>query len=200
LFIKNINDTLNFLTQAVKDVHGLSISHLSAASFPKEELLNPAALEFGCDPDFNAWTLACNPRPKAVDETLRSCGGHIHIGFDKEKADEISVIKMMDMHLGVPSVLMDKDGDRRRVLYGGPGAFRSKSYGVEYRTLSNFWIFDKRLIGWAWDNTNKAVSAAELQLVINEEDGKDIVSCITNNDKALAEKLVKKFNLEVVNV
>lgn len=198
-FVHSINSTLNFLTQAVKDMHGLSISHMSAVYFPKEQLDNPAAMEFGCDPDFNAWTLERNPRPNAVDATLRSCGGHVHVGFDKTKADEIKLIQMMDLNLGVPSVLMDK-GELRKQLYGKAGAFRSKSYGAEYRTLSNFWIFEDKLIEWVWDGTAKALSAAELQLVINDEDGHDIVSCINNNDKALAEKLIKKFNLEVVHV
>lgn len=198
-FVESINKTLSFLTEVIKDQYGYSISPVSAVSFPADQLLEPAALEFGCEPDFNAWTASVNEKPKAQDANLRSCGGHVHVGFDKTKAHELLVIKLMDLFLGVPSVLMDT-GELRKELYGKAGAFRDKSYGVEYRTLSNFWIFESRLIEWVWDNTSKAVDAAEAQFTLSDQDSDDIVSCINNNDKALAEQLIKKFNLEVVHV
>lgn len=197
-FVESINMTLNFLTSMVGDMYGYTLSNSSAEYFPEEELADPAAKEFGCDPDYNAWTKTRNPRPKATDATLRSCGGHIHVGYEKDKIDPTSVVKMMDLYLGVPSILMDQ-GEVRKQLYGGPGAYREKVYGVEYRTLSNFWIFQNRLIEWVWDNTSRAVAAAE-QFTLSEEDGESIVNAIKNNDKELATQLVKKFNLEVVHV
>ncbi len=196
-FVESIQGTLNYLTAMVKEIYDFDICRLSAASFSAAELDNPEALVFGCDPDFNAWTKGVNPKPMAADKSLRSCGGHVHVGYDKEAIDPTYVIKLMDLFLGVPSVMMDK-GELRKELYGKAGAFREKSYGVEYRTLSNFWIFNDKLIEWVWDNTSKAITAAESQLAISDEDGFDIVSCINNNDKMLAEKLIKKFNLEVV--
>ncbi len=198
-FIDSISGTLKHLTHMAQQDHGLSISQLSAASFPVSELQNPAALVFGCDPDYNAWTKEMNPRPSADDKTLRSCGGHVHVGYDTNSdLDGTSIIRMMDLHLGVPSVLMDK-GELRKQLYGKAGAYRMKPYGVEYRTLSNFWIFDDRRIGWVWDNTNRAVEAAE-RFSIDDEDGQAIVQAINTNDKVLAEQLVKRFNLECLHV
>lgn len=197
-FVDSIHRTLDFLTKTVKDQYGFEISRLSAASFPMEELTSPAALEFGCDPDFNAWTKEVNPRPAAEDKTLRSCGGHVHIGYEVGSIDPTRIIQMCDLHLGVTSVLMDH-GELRKELYGKAGAFREKFYGVEYRTLSNFWIFHDRLIEWVWDNTCRAVAAAE-QFTLSDDDGVDIVNAINNNDKKMAEMLVKKFNLEVVHV
>lgn len=198
-FIKSIRSTLDYLEGMVKDQYGFGISQLSAASFPMEELTNPAALVFGCDPDYNAWTKRMNPKPSAEDKSLRSCGGHVHVGYDVNSGlSHRDIIKMMDLHLGVPSVLMDH-GELRKQLYGKAGAFRQKMYGVEYRTLSNFWIFDDKKIGWVWDNTLRAVAAAE-QFDISDEDGVDIVNAINNNDKDLANSIVKRFNLEVLNV
>jgi hypothetical protein len=196
-FINSINKTLGFLTGVVDEHYGLGISRLSAASFPEAELQSPAALEFGCEPDFNAWTGKKNPKPAAADKNLRSCGGHIHIGYDKSLAPADRVIRMMDLHVGVPSVLMD-NGDLRKQLYGKAGAYREKSYGAEYRTLSNFWIFEEKLIGWAWNNTERAVEAAVAQLTLSQDDEARIVSCINNNDKALAQNLVQQFSLGVV--
>jgi len=196
-FISSIETTLAFLTASVHDMYGYGLSHESAASFPEEELQDPAALVFGCEPDFNAWTKSINPKPKAEDHTLRSCGGHVHVGFNINEIQQEEVIKMMDLHLGVPSVLMD-NGEKRKQLYGKYGAFRPKPYGAEYRTLSNFWIFDNRLIGWVWDNTIRSVNAAAARLTLSEEDGLDVANAINNNDKALAWQLVSKFGLEVV--
>ena len=198
-FIESIRKTLNYLTQSVSEEYGFGISPLSAASFPPSELESPQAQTFGCDPDYNAWTKEVNPKPSAEDKTLRSCGGHIHVGYDKSVVDGESIIQMMDLHLGVPSVIMDK-GQLRKKLYGKLGAYRDKPYGVEYRVLSNFWIFDDKLIGWAWDNTYKAVNAAESRLALSEEDSQDIKQAINENDVAVADKLVKKFNLEIVHV
>ncbi len=175
-------------------MYDLKIANMSAASFPKEELEHPGAYNFGCDPDYSAWTLTRNPKPKAADAALRSCGGHVHVGFDKKAIDEVKLIRAMDLFLGVPSVLMDK-GDLRKQLYGKAGAFRSKDYGVEYRTLSNFWVFDDRLTQWVWDNTEKAVQAVEAQFVI--DDHRDsILDAIDNNNKEAASYLVSKFSLE----
>lgn len=196
-FINSINNTVNFLEDAIRTNHGLSFSKLSAACFPPDQLLSRAAQEFGCDPDFNCWTGMKNPKPAAADKTLRSCGGHIHVGFDTKELEVTHVMRMMDLHLGVPSVLMDK-GDLRKQLYGKAGAYRDKPFGGEYRVLSNFWIFDDKLIGWAWNNTERAVMAADARLALSNDDEACIVSCINNNDKALAAKLVDQFKLEVV--
>lgn len=198
-FVESIQKTLALLTGVVQTDYGYGITNLSAASFPLAELDDPRAQEFGCDPDFNAWTELMNPRPSATDKTLRTCGGHVHVGFDKSKVKSENLIKLMDLFLGVSSVVMDK-GELRKNLYGSAGAYRDKEYGAEYRTLSNFWIFDSKLIEWVWNNTTRAVDAAEAQFTISEQDSTDIVKCINTNDKILAQKLIKTFNLDVVNV
>lgn len=195
-FINSINKTLAFLTGIVRDNYGMEFSRLSAASFPDDQLMSAAAQEFGCEPDFNCWTGKKNPKPAAEDKNLRSCGGHVHIGFDRKEIDTMSVMKMMDLHLGVPSVLMDK-GDLRKQLYGKAGAYRDKSFGGEYRVLSNFWIFEDSLIKWAWDNTERAVNAAGSRLALSNDDEARIINCINTNDKSLAGQLVEQFQLEV---
>lgn len=197
-FVDSITKTLAYLTKIVDESYGLKISRASAGIFSDKELESPESRMFGCDPDYNAWTDKVNPRPNAANQSLRSCGGHVHIGYDVTKLKARSVIKMADLFLGVPSILMD-EGEVRKELYGGPGAYREKVYGAEYRTLSNFWIFKDRLIEYVWDNTNRAVSAAEAQLTLSDDDSANIVKAISTNDKDIANMLVKKFNLEVVH-
>jgi hypothetical protein len=192
---------LKEITDGVKSMYNFEVVNLSAASFPEEELQTEAAQVFGCDPDFNAWTGKKNPRPNVEDKNLRSCGGHIHIGVPQpDLFVPRTVIKMCDLYLGVPSVLMDEKGDKRRPLYGKGGAFRPKPYGVEYRTLSNFWIFDKRTIDWAFRSVDKALEAVVAQSVDVDSEQEAILDAINNNNKARAEELVHKYNLEVVYV
>lgn len=192
----SMRKALNYLSQEASNL-GLKFINVSAASFPKQELRHPMAKVFGCDPDFNVWTGRPNPRPKASDATLRSCGGHIHVGYTFENDEQrTEAIKNMDLFLGVPSVLMDDSpaAARRRELYGKPGAHRIKPYGFEYRTLSNFWIFNPRHVAWVWRNTRRALAAGQFPM----EDKDNVISCINDNDRDLAFYLMDKYKLEVV--
>lgn len=110
--------------------------------------------ELGCDPDFNAYTLLANPRPDG-DRAFRSGAGHIHFGWGADipvdNEDHLNIcagfVKMLDATVGMLMCYIDRD-PRRRDLYGKAGAFRPKSYGVEYRTPSNAWLTtrDRRLL------------------------------------------------------
>lgn len=193
-FVKNISAATAFLEKVVNDRYGFNFVKSSAESFPDEELQDPAAFEFGCEPDFNAWTMKVNPKPAAEDKNLRSCGGHVHIGF--KGLDITKVIRSMDLHLGVPSVKMDK-GDLRKNLYGKAGAYRKKKYGGEYRTLSNFWIFNPKLTEWVWDNTERALVAVKAGMDIDSE-REVILDAINNNNTKAADHLINKYNLSLV--
>lgn len=195
-FIKNICAATGFLESVMRDKYNLEFLKDSAISFPEEELKDPKAFVFGCDPDYNAWTRKRNEKPKAEDKTLRSCGGHVHIGYDSSLLDSNSVIKACDLFLGVPSVLMDK-GIRRKELYGKAGAFRKKPFGVEYRVLSNFWIFEPKLMGWVHDNVSRALDAVSNNFDFDSEQ-ENIVSAINNNDVELATMLINKYELQIV--
>ena len=159
-FIHSLAKVTGFLEDHIKNTYGYHFVKDSAVSFPDEELYDPSAHVFGCDPDINCWTGRVNPRPKADDPNLRSCGGHVHIGVDGLDWREVG--KGCDLVLGVPSVLMD-NGQLRKKLYGKAGAVRRKSFGVEYRVLSKFWIFSDELRGWVYDGVERVldmVSAA----------------------------------------
>ena len=177
-FAASIHKVLDHFRSILPDYE---LDTASAASFPEEELNTPQAQEFGCEPDFNAWTGKTNPKPHAIDENLRSCGGHIHVGNNLAQAHPLEVIRAMDLFLGVPSVKLD-NGQLRKQLYGKAGCFRKKDYGVEYRTLSNFWIFDDKLIDWAYEGTAKALQFIKDGHTINHDDGLLIQRCINNNN------------------
>lgn len=191
-FIKSINFALSDLQTRAEQL-GLTPSKLASGQFSKDQLNNYKAQTFGCDPDINAYTQEYNPRPLSNDPTLRSCGGHVHVGTTHDK---YNMIKVMDAMLGVPSVLLDND-NRRRELYGKAGAFRPKPYGVEYRTLSNFWIWDKELIKWVYHQTNSAVNKFSTMVKAITEDTNDIVEAINTGNKHIAQRLILKHNIEM---
>lgn len=113
-------------------------------------------LELGCDPDFDAYNNgAPNPRPKPVvkdGKVLRTAAGHIHLGWPGDKDinseehrwDCILLAKRMDMIFGEITKEYDKD-TLRASMYGKPGAYRPKRYGMEYRTPSNLWVLNSSM-------------------------------------------------------
>ena len=167
----------------------VTFSKLSCTIFEDDQLEHPGSRVFGCEPDYNAYTRKPNPRPRPSHRGMRSAGGHIHV---ETKLPLLDVVKSMDLFLGVPSVLMD-NGLERKQLYGKAGAFRPKDYGVEYRTLSNFWIFEAPLIDWVWRNVERALN--NLKLYKSTE---YIEECINANDTKMAQALCNEFNLEVL--
>lgn len=147
----------------------------ASAFYPESECSDPRAKEFGCDPEFDAHELRVVQAPVCTT-TFRSGGGHVHIGYaggadvvedDPNHPDNyevamnrVWVIRMCDLFLGIPSVLLDKDptSKERRKLYGGAGSHRIRNkYGVEYRALSNFWVSRPSLVELIYELASVAV-------------------------------------------
>ena len=92
----------------------------------------------------------------------------------------------------VYTVVWDTD-DQRRQLYGKAGAFREQPHGVEYRTLSNFWIFSKDLISEVYDRIQAAINHPLIET--NSEEGKLIQQIINTNDKLSAKSYLQAAGL-----
>ena len=147
-FIKDIRNSLLDVYDKIPE--SLDIEAEPSAQFDLDQLMNEEAMRFGCDPDYNAWTLTQNEPPNPDNMMLRSCGGHLHIGHVKGDGCEflhdtfgkINTIKLMDVFHGIVSVVLDngKASNNRRELYGKAGCYRPTDYGVEYRVMSNFWL------------------------------------------------------------
>lgn len=96
------------------------------------------------------------------------------------------------MYLGVPSVLKDDD-TKRRSLYGKAGCFRLTPYGVEYRVLSSYFLSTKITLNWVWNGICTAIEAFNEKYALAPAE--EVQKAINESDKALAEKLVKKYKL-----
>ena len=162
-FEHNINTVLYALRAMVPSEYEFVVSPTAdfdpeyMASLPKE------AVELGCDPDYNAWTGQVNDRPEQ-HSVMRTAAGHVHIGWTKDADPHddghftlcTEVSQEMDALIGIHSVLTDRD-QKRRQMYGQAGAFRPKSYGVEYRVLSNYWIASPKEMEMVWHLSHLAI-------------------------------------------
>ena len=196
-FIQNIN----YMMRHIKDRLPIGLIPVARASarFDADQLLSPDTLVFGCDRDLNAWTGEYNPRPDNTTN-LRSNGFHIHIGYDNpNEATSIQLIRAMDYFVGIPSVLVDRDTDRR-TLYGKAGSFRHKPYGVEYRTLSGVLIGNDEHIKQVFENTIKAINFINSGKVISNELMEEIVSIINTTNVEAAERMCNIIKTETINI
>jgi hypothetical protein len=68
--------------------------------------------------------------------------------------------KLMDIMVGIPSVLLDRNplAAERRKLYGRAGEYRTPPHGFEYRTLSNYWLRAYPLMSLVFGLTRQALA------------------------------------------
>lgn len=202
---KNAREFSNNIAQAVKYINrvarknALVAKAISAGYFTPEELGTPHAQRLGCDPDYNAWTGQMNPRPRPP-AMLRTAAGHVHLSWlAPEREDQLRVIQMCDLFLGLPSILVTEQNERRE-LYGRAGAMRFKPYGAEYRTLDNFWVTNRKQSSWVFN----ACQTLMANLSYNRDDYKEfldeyaeeIQEAINNHDKDLAFRLMDAADVE----
>lgn len=187
------------------------VSFTQVVEVSPEELksLTPLSRRLGCQPSFNWYSPAATIGVNPDTYTKRSAGGHLHFGLPshlmpyREKLAPIS-----DVLIGNTSVLIDRDpnaAERRRV-YGRAGEFRTPRHGFEYRTLSNYWLRSKELVGLVTGLMRLAVFV--LDTSVDEKDGwpadealmelvnlRDVEKAINENNLELA-----KANFEAVKV
>lgn len=191
-FVHSIEYMKNFIRKYIKRKNkDLDIFHAASMLVPEDQLQSEEAKLFGCSVDYNAYTESANPKPKGETTNLRSAGFHIHIGYANNNIDtSVALIKYLDVFLGLPSVMIDPDTERRK-LYGKAGAFRLTPYGVEYRVLSGYFIKDTVLTSWVYERVTDAIKAYNYDIALPDP---DLVQDIINNSKKEeAEKLYTKY-------
>lgn len=146
----------------------VEIRYQSTAVFDQDELdiQPPECLQFGCNPEWNAITGRRLPPPRVprhLPRGFRSAGGHIHVGwtsnvFDKMNPEFMELCSRFIKQFteDVPKYLVQAEGCQRFHLYGRAGNFRPTSYGVEWRTPSNFWVASQDTQGLIYDEVIKS--------------------------------------------
>ena len=191
-FVTNTLATYNALQEHLTG-KGLSCLAQSCVHFTREELMAaPSAMKFGCLPERDGYT-GHNIKMPSPYTTLRVAGGHIHIDHPVALHMPHTVIQACDLYLGLPSLLVDKAGNERRELYGKPGSFRHKPYGVEYRVLSNFWTTNEAQIRWVWQAVGNAIQHVSDMRYIPTT----IAHVIAQGDATAAATLMERHSIPV---
>ena len=193
-FIANLYNMREYINQYVKEINPNYGLKSCASAFVDYKYLNhPQAMLFGCDPDYNCYSGDVNPKPGLIKPNFRSCGVHIHVGYDNpDIKTSIEIVKYLDSYLGLFSVIVDPDR-LRRTLYGKAGCFRLQKYGVEYRTLSGYFIKDVETISFVYDRIVRALEAFDNNEVLPDQDM--VMLAINESDVDLAKKIINDYNL-----
>lgn len=195
-WVENINYMKSFIKNYVKNINpNINLYHAASSVLDDDQLQDERAKVFGCDKDYNVYTLEANPKPKSNNPNLRSAGFHVHVGYNNPNIDDtLRLIKYMDVYLGLRSVLYDPD-TKRRGLYGKAGCFRLTDYGFEYRVLSGFFLKSNTYIGKVYDWAMEAIEACNEGLELTDSDL--IQKAINTSNKKLATELLTSLNITV---
>ena len=152
--VQNFQECLQLFAEMA---HPFKLVAQASQRYSPDQLQHPDAKKVNCDPEYCPYDMSMSKGPvfEILNGTLRTCGGHIHLGEDKllDAPNGYLAMKMMDLFLGIPSLWLDKDptSQTRRQMYGAAGRYRTKNYGMEYRTLSNFWLQSPKLVELVYD-------------------------------------------------
>lgn len=143
------------------------------------EGLTEDSKRLGCAPSLNAYDVTASIYPEGGSYLTRSAGGHIHLGLLHGFKDESQwkksyapsyplpyvfqhrerLVPLLDILVGNTAVLFDRDpyAAKRREVYGRAGEYRLPDHGIEYRTLSNFWLHSVALYSLMFALARQAV-------------------------------------------
>ena len=180
-----------------------SVVHIS-----KKELnsLSEQSRVFGCKPSHNVYgDEDATVSVSAASCTSRWAGGHIHLGAEgavtrKVLKDRKRLVPVLDILLGNTCVLLDREpmAAERRKVYGRAGENRLTSYGIEYRTLSNFWLRSYPLASFVLNMARFCVAIVKagdnyVKALMSLVDIDDVEKAINTNDIDLAYKNFQKI-------
>lgn len=193
-WLKHHNFVKNYITETILKPLNLVPKYVASARFDHEDLQSDKAQLMGCATSYNVYTLVENEVDRS-DYNLRTSGCHIHIGYDSPSGEvNISLVKAMDLFVGVSLVLLDDDNERNK-MYGKAGEFRFKDYGLEYRVPSGFVISSNELLSWIYDATMQAIDFVNINGIITNE--QEIVDCINTSNKEAALELLEEYRITI---
>ncbi len=181
----------------------------SSMEYDDEQLSDPEVRIFGCDPSWDIYSGTVCKKPSA-DEVgnMRCAGFHIHVGVPYLlTVEEIErFIFCMDICCGLPSVIVDRDRDRKK-LYGTPGDFRMSREEhltrVEYRSLGGNCHGTAEHIGYFFDQTLQAIemynNMSEMEDLPDDHkyNWHKVQEAIATSNEELVQQLMNIFGVKI---
>lgn len=180
------------LKKHLATMDGISASFRQVVEVDAKELegLSEKAKALGCAPSRNIYDSGARVNMDGSTNGLRSAGGHIHLGLTSSTVfkERERLVVLMDILVGNTAVLMDRNplNAKRRTQYGRAGEHRLPAHGLEYRTLSNFW-----LRAWPLASGMMGMSRLAVNVLANTVGGP---ACF----KAAEEKLLQMVDVDAV--
>lgn len=190
------------LAHVRKTVPGARYALKTVVEVPKQTLLteNMDYIQLGCKPSENVYGICGLQVDEPRDLKWRFAGGHYH--FDPKNwkgllTPEVRrrMIQAADVVVGIPSVAMFQNWDNpiRRMYYGLAGEHRLPKYGVEYRVLSNAWMFHPAVAHFTIELIRAGLKLGFRDLLgCFEFDQENVIRTIIAGDVDAAKKHVKK--------
>lgn len=220
---ETLRNNIAYCLKTLKDVageKGFELDWSPVVELTEEEMdeVSAEGKRFGCKPSYNVYLPKGNRESEITvdpkEYRFRSAGGHLHLGIKGywNKEDEKKVleknfdetIKLLDYIVGNTCVMFEADEplikERRRV-YGKAGEYRTPKYGIEYRTLSNFWMKDYKLMSMVFGLARIALSIAARDDAKNKAIGtilssvgeSRVIKAINENDGELAKRNFRRI-------
>lgn len=192
----------------------VDLSRTVKVSKKEFDSLSENSKKFGCAESKNVY-LSKEESKITVDPTVyrgRSGAGHIHIGHNGNTTvrsvldNPKRLVPVLDLVVGNTCVLIDRDKGNieRRKHYGRAGEYRTPQHGIEYRTLSNFWLQSYPLMslvtGLARYAINIVASDNDKEL-LKKVEMSNVAKAINNNNALLARqnyRWVEKLTAELL--
>jgi len=209
---------------AGKELLYINFKEVVEVSQKEMDELSDESKVFGCAPSNNIYTGKSIIKFDPKVYRYRSAGGHIHLGkWTKSMIGEYNdltgifadintalddpkrTVPILDLIVGNTCVLVDRDplAIERRKVYGKAGEYRTPPHGIEYRTLSNFWLKCYPLMGFVMGLARLAVL-----IVANDRDKEllskvkieNVAKAINENNFELAYKNFKKIEKPLLDM
>lgn len=160
-----------------QQIQRLALKGLNVAAIPVWRVPNSmlawaseAHVSLGCDPSRNVYGTFGRVVERPRELQWRFAGGHVHFNLTAEERcnpDNIRyLVKTLDALLGIPSVCLAQNYDHfiRRRYYGLAGEYRLPPHGLEYRTLSNFWLMHPQAFMLVFDLARHVLNIGRARL------------------------------------
>lgn len=165
----------------------------------KQQALEEAKQEhvsLGCMPSYNVYGMSGQVVEDPRLLPIRPAGGHIHFGIGKSTHEQVKdIVKTLDAILGVccVSLFQKYDDPARRQYYGLAGEYRLPPHGLEYRTLSNAWLYHPVIMNFVFDFARKVLIFGQKGFFSKWQASEaETIACINNCDVTLAHEIMER--------